>query len=306
MVAVAVDPHVVQCQWEIAPDDIKSAQRALGVGEQEFWPVLQFYDVTNAAQGEAPHEPSFAIDVQLQAENWFVRSCGPDRDYRADLALKAEDGSFKVIASSNPVHTPPSSTSPHADEHWLPIRLAPQPPESASPVRLPIDMREEVRSVLAALYHEPEPELPAPRLPQSRVPEPPLPSQSLPPIEMREEVAGPPVRLPIDMREEVHIKLGDLYSEREREVPEPPRPSQTPLPIDMQQEVHELFTHLYPGLEEQPAAPTGGPLFQEEISIPRVFREFHAVFPETKPSAIVDLTERNERSFTSGISSRTK
>ena len=287
---------MVQCQWEIAPADIKSAQRALGVGEHEFWPVLQFYDVTNAAQGEAPREPSFAIDVQLQAENWFVRSCGPDRDYRADLALKAEDGSFKVIASSNPVHTPPSAPSTHADEHWLPIRLAPQPPESANPVRLPIDMREEVRIKLDALYSEQEPEVPAP----------PVPSPSPLPIEMREEVAAPPVRLPIDMREEVHSKLGALYTEREREVPEPPVPSQTPLPINMQEEVRELFTRLYPGLEAQPPAPTGSPLFQEEISIPRIFREFHAVFPETKPSAIVDLTERNERSFTSGISSRTK
>lgn len=296
LVAVPVDPHVVQCQWEVAPADIDSARRALGVGEREFWPVLQFYDVTNAAPDQAPPEPSFAVQVQLQAGNWFVRSCGPDRAYRADLALKGEDGSFKVIASSNPVHTPPSAPSSHADEHWLPIRLAPQQPESASPMHLPIDMREEVRSKLDALYREPEPE----------GPEPPLPRQSPLPIDMREEVAASPVRLPIDMREEVRIRLADLYTEREREVPEPPRPSQTPLPIDMQEEVRELFTQLYPGLEAQPPAPTGSPLFKEEISIPRVFREFHAVFPETKPSPMVDLTERNERSFTSGISSRTK
>jgi hypothetical protein len=288
LVAVPVDPHVVQCQWEVAPADIKSAQRALGVGEQEFWPVLQFYDVTNAAPGQAPPEPSFAVAVQLQSGNWFVRSCGPDRDYRADLALKAEDGSFKVIASSNPIHTPPSAPSTHADEHWLPIRLAPQQPESATPVRPPIDLA--LESPPGALS----------------------------------ESTGSPVRLPIDMREEVRSVLAALYREPEREVPQPPLPSQSPLPIDMREEVQELFTQLYPGLEAerlnpevkgqplypgpeaQPPAPTGSPLFKEEIPIQRVFREFHAVFPETKPSAIVDLTERNERSFTSGISSRTE
>jgi hypothetical protein len=78
----------------------------------------------------------------------------------------------------------------------------------------------------------------------------------------------------------------------------------------MQEEVREFFTHLYPGLEVQPPAPTGSPQFMEkfmeERPIERVFREFHAVFPETKPGAIADLTELNERSFASGISSRTK
>jgi hypothetical protein len=319
LVAVPVDPHVVQCQWEVAPADIEGARRALGVGEREFWPVLQFYDVTNAAQDQAPPEPSFAVQVQLQAGNWFVRSCGPDRAYRADLALKAEDGSFKVIASSNPVQTPPSAPSSHADEHWLPIRMDPQQPVSATPVgspidlaleppsgalsesagspaRLPIDMRKEVRSILAALYSEREPD----------EPEPPLPTQTPLPADRREEVPESPVRLPIDMREEVRIKLGALYSEQERDEPEPPLPSQSPLPIDMREEVRELFTHLYPGLEAEPPAPTGSPLFMEETPIERVFREFHAVFPETKLSAIADLTELNERSFTSGISSRTK
>jgi hypothetical protein len=288
LVAVPVDPHVVQCQWEVAPADIKSAQRALGVGEHEFWPVLQFYDVTNAAPGQAPPEPSFAVAVQLQSGNWFVRSCGPDRDYRADLALKADDGSFKVIASSNPVHTPPSATSTHADEHWLPIRLDPQRPESATPVRPPIDLALE------------------------------------PPPGALSESAGSPVRLPIDMREEVRSVLAALYRAPERDVSEPPLPSQSPLPIDMREEVQEFFTQLYPGVkaepinprvegqplypgpEAEPPASTGRALFMEKTPMERVFREFHAVFPETKPSPIIDLTERNERSFTSGISSRTK
>jgi len=258
LVAVPVDPYVVHCQWEVATADLESAQRALGVGEQEFWPVLQFYDVTHAARDEAPSEPSFAVEVQLQAGNWFVRSCGPDRSYRADLALKGEDGSFAVIASSNLVQTPPSAPSAHADVDWLPIRPDPRQPESATPMRPPIDLALE------------------------------------PPSGAPSESAGSPVRLPIDMREEVRSMLAVLYSERERDIPEPPFPSPSPLPLDMREEVRELFPRLYPGLEAEPLGPTG------------VVRGFHAVFPETKPSAIADLTERNERSFTSGISSRTK
>jgi hypothetical protein len=270
LVVVPVDPYVVYCQWEVATADIESAQRALGVGEQEFWPVLQFYDVTNAAREEAPRELSFAVEVQLQAGNWFVRSCAPDRAYRADLALKGEDGSFAVIASSNPIQTPPSVPSSYADEHWLPIRLDSRQPERATPVRYPTNLALE------------------------------------PPSGAPSESAASPVRLPIDMREEVGSKLAALYSKREQDTPEPPVPSQSPLPIDMREEVRKLLIRLYPELAGERRALTRSPLFMKETPIECVFRELHAVFLDMKPSAIADLTEQNERSFTSGISSRTK
>jgi len=259
LVVVPVDPYVVYCQWEVATADIESAQRALGVGEQEFWPVLQFYDVTNAAREEAPRELSFAVEVQLQAGNWFVRSCAPDRIYRADLALKGEDGSFAVIASSNPIQTPPSVPSSYADEHWLPIRLDSRQPERATPVRYPTNLALE------------------------------------PPSGAPSESAASPVRLPIDMRKEVGSNT-----------PEAPVPSQSPLPIDMREEVRKLLIQLYPELEGERRALPRSPLFTKEIPSECVFRELHAVFLDMKSSAIADLTERNERSFTSGISSRTK
>ena len=314
--------------------------------------------MTNAARKEAPRELSFEVGVQLQASNWFVRSCRPDRAYRADLALKGEDRRFLVIASSNPVQTPPSAPSSYADEQWLPIRMEPRQPESAtpmlspidlaleppsgapsesgeSPARLPIDMREEVRSKLAAVYGEQRREAPGSPLPgqlstdeqwlpirmEPRPPESATPVLSpinlalAPPSGAPSELGESPVRLPIDMREEVRSMLAVLYGERERDIAEPPLPSPSPLPIDMREEVNELFPRLYPGLEAEPPAPIGSPQFMEKFMektpmektpIDRVFLEFRAVFPETKPSAIADLTELNERSFTSGISSRTK
>jgi hypothetical protein len=241
----------------------------LGVGEQEYGPVLQFYDVTNAAPDEAALNPSFAVEVQLQVGNWYVRSCGPGRAYRADLALKREDGSFAVMASSNLVQTPPSAPSSYADEHWLPIRLDPRQPENATPVGSPFDL---------AL----EPPSGAPR-----------------------ESAGSSVCLPIDMREEVRSQLATLYGERERNTPEPLLPGQSPLPIDMWEEVGKLLTRLYRELEGEPPALADSPLCMEKPRIERVFRE-STPFLEMKPGAVADLTELNERSFASGISSRAK
>jgi len=116
-----------------------------------------------------------------------------------------------------------------------------------------------------------------------------------PPSGAPSESAASPVRLPIDMRKEVGSNT-----------PEAPVPSQSPLPIDMREEVRKLLIQLYPELEGERRALPRSPLFTKEIPSECVFRELHAVFLDMKSSAIADLTERNERSFTSGISSRTK
>jgi Domain of unknown function (DUF4912) len=275
---------VIHCQWELASPDIESAKRALGVGEQEYYPALQLHDVSHAAHDQAGSHPSFSVEVPLAAENWFVRSCSPDHAYLAELVLKREDGSFLVMARSGPVQTPPSAPSDCVDERWAPIRLQARKPEGATParppsdlalqlssgpatepttapLRLPIDMREEVRSKLAALYGRPEPEAPAP-LPAA-------PRRALKPQIPMATLADPP-RLPIDMRKEVKDLLTQLYGEIGGEswvIPEP---------------------HL---AGERP--PAKG-----------VFGEILASFA-ARPGVTTDLTEINERSFTSGISSRT-
>lgn len=235
LVAVAVDPQVVHCQWKVAPSDLEDTKRALEVGEGEFWPVLRFYDVTNGDPERAAASPSFAVEVQLRAENWYVRSCGPGRTYRAELALTREDGSFAVIASSDRVQTPPSAPSNDADEHWPPIRMGLREPERATPVFPPINLAFE------------------------------------PTLGEPSEPGEPAVRLPIDMREEVR----------------------------------KLLTALYSGLEEE-SVPVGGLILTEERRIKRIFHESAALLPGMKSGEPVDLTELNERSFASGVSSRTK
>jgi len=269
LVAVPVGPYVVHCQWEAAPADIEGAKQVLGVGEHEYWPVLQFYDVTAGA--EAAVHPSFSVEVKLEAGNWYVYSCCPDRSYRADLTLKAEEGSFTVIASSNLAVTPPSSPSSDADAQWLPIRLPPQP---AHPVPSPfssaqqasaaptIDMSEEVRRTLVALYGEPIREIFVP------------PSAPSPP--------------PADRKEQGRSESGAFPEPREAEALEPR--VQSPLPIDMREEVEGVLRRIYQGLELDPPHPVGA-------SAP-------AVLLRVKRDAIADLTELNERSFSSGVSSR--
>ena len=262
MVAIPVDPYVVHCQWEIAHADLEHAKRALGVDEHEYWPVLQFYDVTN--EDQVGRQPSFSVDVQLGAGNWYVRSCGPERSYRADLALKREDGSLAVIASADRVETPPSAPSSQADENWLPIRMGP-------PVRLPIDVREEVSRRLSALYGGQE--------------------QGV----LESYVQGP---VPADRGEEIRGEMPDLPGNKE---PEPAVPlGQPSLPVDMRAEVGQLLTQLYAGLHPEPPALAGNPFARDPFHMRRVGGELKAL----RKDAIADLTAWNERSFTYGASSR--
>jgi len=289
LVAVPVDQYVVHCQWEIAPADLEAAKRALGVHDNEYWPALQFYDVTDTAQDETVRRPAFSVGIQLGAENWYVRSCSPDHPYRADLVLKGEDGRLAVVARSNVVETPPSAPSIYADEHWLPIRLSPRPLESAPAPPLPIDMSSEVRSQLTALYHEPD---------RARL-------ESLSPF-----------RLPSEGTEETPGEVPALDAIRETEQPGPP--VQSSLPIDMREEVKTLLSRLYSGFEQEPPASSGGPLFltesRSELAEPRGETVMSGdervgcvpgtVFLETRPRATAaDLTELNEMSFASGLSS---
>jgi len=231
LVAIPVDPYVVHCQWEIAHADLEQAKRALGVDDDEYWPILRFCDVTNGDQGV---RPSFSVEIQLEAGNWYVRSCSPERSYRADLALKREDGSFTVVASADRVKTPPSAPSSYADEHWLPIRLVPR-------VGLPIYVREEVSRKLSALYGGQE--------------------QGV--FESR-----PQDPLPTDRGEEVHGKMADLPSN-----PEPPGLLGQPLPVDMRAEVGQLLTQLYAGLHLEPSVLAAGPFTREPFHMRRVGSE---------------------------------
>lgn len=131
LIATPVDPHVVHCRWELAEEDLEKTKKNLAVDNDEFWPALQFFDVT---ADRTRSSPSFSVDVHLSAGNWFVRCCSPEHMYRADLVIKNENGSFAIVASSNFVRTPPAATSEDVDLDWMPIRL---PPTEPKPVTRP-------------------------------------------------------------------------------------------------------------------------------------------------------------------------
>jgi hypothetical protein len=272
LVAVPVNPFEVHCQWEVSPADIENARQALGVGHQEFWPVLRIQDVGAGA--------SYDVEVDLEARNWYVRSCAPDQTYRADLALKSEDGSFVVVASSNPAHTPPATPSTQADESWAPIRLDPRPPLDEVPPMPPVGAHDE-----SLFFGE-------------------------------RDMAKPPGSLPIDMREDVRSTYVALYGDRERKEPEPFLPNQVVPAIDLRTEVPRELVDLYREQESgeservrvvgADATLASASLAFESVLHQKSVPHKPIIPAEIKSGDFFDLTSLNERSFSAGTSSGTK
>jgi hypothetical protein len=273
LVAVPVNPFEVHCQWEVAPADIENARQALGVAHQEFWPVLRIQDVGGAAA-------SFDVEVDLEARNWYVRSCTPDQTYRADFALKSEDGSFVVVASSNPAHTPPATPSTQADESWAPIRLDPRPPLDPVP------------------------------------PMPPAGLQNEPLFFFERDMAKPPGSLPIDMREDVRSTYVALYGDQERKEPELLLPNQFSVPLDLKTEVPSELAGLYREQESGESkrvrvVGADATLASAGLAFESVLHKGSVSDTPVNPAAMTseelfDLTSLNERSFSPGASSGTK
>jgi Domain of unknown function (DUF4912) len=99
LVLLPVDPYLVHAYWEIdSPPDPR----------EHVTPVLRFYEaVAPGAEGRP-----FDVDIDLQQHHSYVPLWSPGKIYQAELGLRADDGSFVPVASSNTVQTPPAEPQP--------------------------------------------------------------------------------------------------------------------------------------------------------------------------------------------------
>jgi hypothetical protein len=89
---MVVDPYLVYAYWNVdvarLPEGTKSA-------------ALRFHEASEAAP-----RPSFDVDVDLRAPNWYVQLWSPAQSYYADLGVTTGEGAFVPLATSNRVQTP--------------------------------------------------------------------------------------------------------------------------------------------------------------------------------------------------------
>jgi len=113
------DPWWIHAYWEIRQSTLERLRNEL---KDEFYRAkrtLRVYDVGHIIFNGTNAHRSFDIQINEQANNWYIDTAGPGRSWCADLGLLLPDGGFITIVRSNTVHTPIEGPSWITDEEWM-------------------------------------------------------------------------------------------------------------------------------------------------------------------------------------------
>jgi hypothetical protein len=105
--------------WEISENTINGIKKV--IGDDKFnssrW-VLRVHDVTGIEFNGRNAHRYFDVDINRDADNWYINAGVFNRAWCVDLGLTTSDGQFVVIARSNVLTMPRQGVSPITDEQW--------------------------------------------------------------------------------------------------------------------------------------------------------------------------------------------
>ncbi len=113
------DPWWVHAYWEVTWETRSRLSSELGPDYQRCRPTLRAYDVTNIIFNGSNANRFFDIEVNFDANNWYIDLGCPGRSWCVDLGIKLPDGRFITIVRSNTVFTPSDGPSWITDEEWM-------------------------------------------------------------------------------------------------------------------------------------------------------------------------------------------
>lgn len=113
------DPLWFYSYWEISPNTVNGIKKVIGDGkfDSSRW-VLRVYDVTDIEFNGRNAHRFFDIDINRDADNWYINAGEFNRAWCVDLGITTPDGQFVVIARSNVLVMPRQGVSPITDEQW--------------------------------------------------------------------------------------------------------------------------------------------------------------------------------------------
>lgn len=118
LVLLVRDPWWLFAYWEVTQGRQEEVERDLRrAGHRDWKTVLRVYDVTQCSL--AKPRSFFDIELNFYTDNWYIDVGLPDREWMAQLGLRAADGRFFVLVSSNKVRTPSFGISDVLDEEWM-------------------------------------------------------------------------------------------------------------------------------------------------------------------------------------------
>jgi len=113
------DPWWIHAYWEVTGETHDRLKRQLGEMFFGAKMVLRVYDVSYIIFDGTNAHKFFDIEINQEANNWYIDTTGPGRSWCVDIGLVLGNGQFIMIARSNTVYTPTEGPSWITDEEWM-------------------------------------------------------------------------------------------------------------------------------------------------------------------------------------------
>lgn len=117
---LARDPWWMHSYWDISERKINEVISSIPVYERQNlkW-ILRVYDITGVKSFQGNNANSFFdIDINFEANNWYINVNQPERDWCVEIGLINPFGKFFPVARSNVIKTPYFGISSIIDEEW--------------------------------------------------------------------------------------------------------------------------------------------------------------------------------------------
>ena len=112
------DPWWLHAYWEVCEKTYQRLKNELSRLFESAKKILRIYDVSFINFNGSNAHRYFDIELNHNAQSWYIDTGGPGRSWCVDLGLRLSDGRFITIVRSNIVTTPLDGPSWVSDEEW--------------------------------------------------------------------------------------------------------------------------------------------------------------------------------------------
>jgi hypothetical protein len=113
------DPWWIHSYWEVTWGTWERFKNELQDNFYSAKRILRVYDVSQIIfNGDNAHR-YFDIEVNAEANSWYIDTAGPGKSWCVDYGLRLPNGKFITIVRSNTVQTPLDGPSWITDEEWM-------------------------------------------------------------------------------------------------------------------------------------------------------------------------------------------
>lgn len=119
------DPYCIHAYWEVNAGTIERAKEDLGAEWEGHKRILRVHGIPVSGDQEEPPADFFDVDLNEEADNWYIDVPRANRGYRVDIGVLTAAGLFYPLSSSNTAITPRDTASRSGGETWVAPPAAP-------------------------------------------------------------------------------------------------------------------------------------------------------------------------------------